>query len=193
MNEKRPKFTYFFIALIYLAAIFDMTTFLMSNAKAFEANPLSFFTGHFVYIIIGLKLLISIFLTYVILKSTQGDFGKFFITSLALYVIVLQCVGGAANLLVTHKLNTQPEGTIIPLTPDAAMKEYGTLQLTFYAYPMLMGLLSFKFWQWLWPRKKEEDIKTPSLYVEEIMKKSYEKIKSPTNTSDPFEHKIFNR
>lgn len=144
-------FIYLFSALVIGTSLFDLITFLYSSTKAFEINPVYIFTGS-VALMVGLKLLVTFGLVYILIKKPNMEWVQFLFISLATYLILLQIAGGISNLTI-HAAQP-PESAILPV--QEAVSTYNwTVVLQLYA-PVIMSTLIFLFWKWSYPRKDDE-------------------------------------
>lgn len=148
MKKKLNKARKWLIGIMLAATAFDVITFLLSP-REFEVNPLYLLTGT-VLIPLALKFIIVGLVWYKVAHYGKSHTSNFFYTLVAVYLIVLQLLGGVSNVAVTAQYEAT-KGTpeeILPL-PRAEAFNIMTIIMGIMLYlPILFAIAAFKIWIW---------------------------------------------
>lgn len=147
INPKVSK--WILVGFLIASGLFDFFTFILNSAyHIFEINPI-FIATKSVLIVTLLKFGFLTLVSWVLLRDkARTDFKRFGLILITIYVVFAQVLGGISNLHVQSEA-PDPEQA---LEPQKAVRTFNILSLILVYFPVLFALISFKVWQWCYPR-----------------------------------------
>jgi len=149
----RNKSKYFLCSALWLAALFDIVTFLWNiDLVIFETNPLYLLSKSIVLVLLFKCCIIAAITGVIMFIDKISYFNSYFFVIASVYLIFSQTMGGISNMQVSYS-NPEPSQA---LPEKEAIKAYFNFQILWVYFPLLMGLIAFKIWELCYIPKKND-------------------------------------
>lgn len=142
--KQSDKWKLIILGILWIATLFDIITFLLTNISQFETNPL-FVVFKSTFLVLLFKVSVIVGVSWMLWKYVPKKtyFWSFILCFMLVYAILSQGFGAISNLKTKQSFVDSPN-TTIPMEQKQAVITYAYAYIfNFYAVPLVFAILSF--------------------------------------------------